>query len=124
MDNRFRSLGVVLLAAVSLACGCGKKEVASLPPSDPRIVGVWTLQGGDYPLTNEYLADGTVVQHVSGKKTDPSSFRIEGKFLIYTIEQPDGRVTEQKEEFILTDDTLTFIDSPTSKRVFRRQKQG
>ena len=50
--------------------------------------------------------------------------RIEGNLLIYSVEQPDGKVSEQKEQFQLTDDTLTFIDSPTSKRVFRRDKRG
>ena len=124
MTKSVRLLGVVLLSVLFLAGGCGKKGITSVPPSDPRIVGVWTLEGGDYPLTNEYFADGTVVQHVFGKKTDPRPFRIEGKFLIYTVEQPDGRMTEQKEEFTLKDDTVTFIDSPTSKRVFRRQKRG
>lgn len=122
MISSLRSLSIVLLLLLTLGGGCGKKESASVPPADPRIVGVWTLQGGDYPLTNEYLADGTVVQQVFGKKTDPRPFRIEGKFLVYSVTQPDGRVTDQKEEFTLTQDTLTFIDSPTSTRVFRRQK--
>ena len=58
---------------------------------------------------------------VFGKVLDPKPFRIEGNFLIYTIEQPDKRVTEQKEEFSITGDKLTFGDSPTSKRVFHRQ---
>src|SRR4051812_38765220 len=105
-------IGLVLLAVTSMTSGCGKKKPASVPPSDPRIVGVWTLEGGDYALTNEYRADGTFVQHVSGRTTDPSPFRIEGNFLIYSVEQPDGKVSEQKEEFRLAGDTLTFINSP------------
>ncbi|MDB5319951.1 MAG: hypothetical protein JWN40_1582 [Phycisphaerales bacterium] len=115
------SMWLVLLA-IPVVGGCGKK-LTSVPPSDPRIVGVWTLQGGDYPLTNEYRADGTVVQQVGGRTTEPSPFRIEGNLLIYSVQQSDGKISEQKEEFRLTDDTLTFIDSPTSKRIFRRNKR-
>src|SRR4051812_31893628 len=83
------SIPLVLLAVLSMVSGCGKKKVASVPPSDPRIVGTWTLEGGDYALTNEYRADGTVVQHVGGRASEPSPFRIEGNLLIYSIEQPD-----------------------------------
>ena len=115
------SIASVLFAALAMAGGCGEKA-ASVPASDPRIVGFWTLEGGDYPLTNEYRADGKFVQHVRGRVTDPSPFRIEGNLLIYSVAQPDGKIFEQKEEFRLTDDTLTFIDSLTSKRVFRRSK--
>src|SRR5215216_2275925 len=93
---------LALLAVLLTVGGCGKKKGASAPPSDPRIVGVWTLEGGDYPLTNEYRADGTVVQHVGGRATEPSRFRIEGNQLVYLVEQPDGKVVEQKEEFRLT----------------------
>ena len=124
MINIYRAFWPVVLAMISMVAVCGKKELASVPPSDPRIVGVWTLQGGDYPLTNEYRADGTVVQHGFGGTTEPRPFRIEGKFLIYTIKQPDGSMTELKDEFTLAGDTLTFIDSPISKRVFRRDKSG
>jgi hypothetical protein len=113
-----------LLALAVMAGGCGHGRAPSVPPADPRIIGLWTLEeGGDYPLTNEYRANGTVVQHVDGRSTEPSPFRIEGKFLIYSVKQPDGEVLEQKEEFTLTDDILTFIDSPTSKRVFRRDRR-
>jgi hypothetical protein len=121
MMESLKLLGVLLLAVVSVTGGC-KKKVASVPPSDPRIVGFWTSQGGDYPLTNEYRADGTVVQHVFGKTTKPRPFRIEGNVLIYSVEQPDGKILEPKETFQLTEDTLTFIDSQTSKRVFQRDK--
>ena len=113
----------VLPAALLMAGGCGKKQAAGTPPSDPGIVGVWTLEGGDYPLTNEYRADCTVVQHTGGRTTEPSRFRVEGNVLIYSVEQPDGTIFEQKEEFILTGDTLTFVDSPTSRRVFRRKSR-
>jgi hypothetical protein len=117
------SIGTCLVAIVLMAAGCGK-DAASVTPADPRIVGVWTLVGGDYPLTNEYRADGTVVQHLSGRTTDPVPFRIEGKFLICSVKQPDGTTFEQKDEFTLTGDTLTFIDAPTVRRVFRRNKRG
>ena len=80
------------------------------------------MQGGDYPLTDEYRADGTLVQHVFGKTTEPMPFRIEGKFLVVGVKQDDGKVSEDKTEFSLTGDTLTFVDSPTSKRVFLRQR--
>ena len=123
MIHNLRSFGVFLLAALSVAGGCGKKEVASVPPSDPRIVGVWISQGGDYPLTNEYRADGTLVQYAFGKTSEPRPFRIEGDLLIYTLKQPDGSVTEQKQKFTLAGDTLTMINS-TSKQVFQRQKRG
>src|SRR3954468_19362832 len=103
------SIWLVLVAVLPAVGGCGKKMPASVPPSDPRIVGVWTLEVGDYPMTKEYRADGTVVQQM-GKRTTPACpFRIEGNLLIYTVEQPDRNITEQKEEFQLTDDTLTFI---------------
>jgi hypothetical protein len=111
------------LFALMPAAGGGRTGVASVPPSDPRIVGVWTLQDGDYPLTNEYRADGTLVQHVFGKTTDPVPFRIDGPHLVYTVKQLDGRVTEQKAEFTLAGDTRVLVDSPTTKRVFRRDKR-
>ena len=114
----------LLLTVLPMVGGCRKSKLASVPPSAPRIVGFWTLEGGDYALTNEYRKDGTCVQHVFGRTTEPHAYRIEGEFLINSVPQPDGTVDEQKEEFRLTDDTLTFIDSPTSKRVFRRSRGG
>jgi len=113
----------MILFTLCCAAGCFRKRDSSgVPPADPRIVGSWTLQGGDYPLTDEYRADGTLVQHVFGKTTEPMPFRIEGKFLVVGVKQDDGKVSEDKTEFSLTGDTLTFVDSPTSKRVFLRQR--
>ena len=103
-----------------------KTKLSSVPPSDPRIIGSWSIVGGDYPLVNEYRADGMLVQYVGGRKCNaPSPFRIEGEYLIVSVEQDDGSVFEQKDRFTLKGDTLTFIDDEDgSKRAFRRSKQA
>lgn len=80
------------------------------------------MEGSDYPLTNEYRADGTVVQHVMGQIRDPIPFRIEGDQLIVSLRQSNGVVTEDKTRYTLSGDMLTFIDSPNSKRVFHRDR--
>lgn len=120
------SAGVVLLVVVPLlmAAARAKKNASGAPHPDAGIVGVWTIQGGDYPLTNEYRADGTMVQRVGGRSSDPSPYRIEGDRLVYSVKQHDGTVFEQAEEFRLAGDTLTFIDSPSENRVFRRNRRG
>jgi hypothetical protein len=124
MSTHFSNPGAVIavsLLAMLATAGCKRTTaVRSVPPSDPRIVGTWTLAGGDYPLTDEYRADGTLVQHVGNRTTEPTPFRIEGEYLVVTLAQPDGRSTEQKTRFALSGDTLTMIDAPTVKRVFRR----
>ena len=86
-----------------------------------RIIGSWRITGGDYPLVNEYRADGTLVQRVGGRKTEPYKFRIEGEYLTVSVPQPDGTISETKERFALKDDTLTFFGSDGSKRTFRRE---
>ena len=114
----------VLLLLVALA-GCDRDDrPAGVAPTDPRIVGAWTMAGGDYPLTDEYRADGMLVQTVRGRTMEPHPFRIEGEFIIVSVKQPDGTAYEQKDRFTLKDDTLTFTDSNGSKRVFRRDRRG
>src|SRR5262245_11435081 len=89
-----------------------------------QLLGFWKVVGGDYPLTDEYRADGTLVQHVGDRTSDPIPFRIEGDQLISTLEQPDGTTSEQRERFELSGDKLTFIDSDGSTRVFQRNRDG
>jgi hypothetical protein len=116
------SVGLALISVLFTTSGCGNRKVVSVPPSDPRIIGIWTAEGGDYPLTNEYRADGTLVQRSGDRATPPYPFRIEGKFLILPIERAKGEVFEQKEEYTISGDTLTIIHSPESKSVFQRNK--
>ena len=105
-----------------------KRKPATEPPAAAArsatraaaIVGTWKSVGGDYPLTNEYRADGTLVQHVGGRQTAPSPFRIEGDRLIVSVSQPDGTVFEQEDRFAVTGQTLTFFDPEGSTRTFRR----
>src|SRR5215217_468846 len=122
LADSFRRIPSIVAVAFVLAvatAGCKRKAaVESVPPSDPRIVGSWTLTGGDYPLTDEYRADGTLVQHVGNRTTEPAPYRIEGEQIIVSLAQPDGRVTETKNRFTLAGDTLTLFDSPTIKRTF------
>jgi hypothetical protein len=87
-----------------------------------RIIGFWTVIDGDYPLTDEYRADGTIVQHIGDIVSKPHPFRIEGDFIISSIKQPSGKIFEQRAQFVLSSDTLTFLDSPKSKRIFRRSR--
>lgn len=91
---------------------------------DPRILGFWTIVNGDYGLTDEYRANGTVVGYVGGRRSSPIPFRIDGEYLTYLVKQPDGSVFEQKARFKLSGDTLTFFDSPRRKRVFRRTEKA
>src|SRR6266567_7921825 len=93
---------------------------SNVPPTDPRIIGFWTSVSGDYTLTNEYRADGTLIQHVGDRTGRPIPFQIEGECLICSIEQPNGTVFEQKTRFAISDETLTFFHSPRKRRVFRR----
>jgi len=95
-------------------------KTPNAPPADPRIVGSWTIIGGDYPLTNDYRTDGTVVQHVGDRASQPKRFQIDGEYLTCFVEQPDGRIFEQKTRFGISGDALTFYDSPRKKRVFQR----
>ena len=117
-----RRLIALLLAGLFAAAGCGGQKATGVASIDPRIIGTWNLTEGDYPLTNEYRADGTMVQHLMRGKTEPVPFRIEGNQLIYVQRQDDGRITEQKTQFELSGDTLTFIYSPEVRMVFVRQR--
>src|SRR5688572_14547782 len=63
---------------------------------DPRIIGSWKGIGGDYGLVNEYRSDCTVVQHVGDRASRPLPFRTEGNYVIYSLEQPNGSIFEQK----------------------------
>jgi len=87
-----------------------------------RIIGFWTMMDGDYALTNQYRADGTIVQHVGGSASKPHPFRIEREYLVSSITQPNGTIFEPRVRFELSKDSLTFFDSPKSKRVFRRSR--
>ena len=58
----------------------------------PDIIGFWEGVSGDYPLIDEYRADGTFIQHVRERSTKPAAFRIDGEYMIYSIEQPNGSV--------------------------------
>jgi hypothetical protein len=89
-------------------------------PAEKRIIGSWRIEGGDYPLINEYRSDGTLVQHIDDRSGEPIPFRIEGDLLITSLEQPDGSVFENKTRFAISDDTLTFFDSDGTRRVFGR----
>lgn len=107
MAYRHTTFGTLAVAALLSTGGCGDNGVAAVrplphepttttattpPPAsaptptapDPRIVGEWSLEeGDDYLLVDEYRADGTLVQHVFGKTTAPTPFRIEGNFIVY-----------------------------------------
>jgi hypothetical protein len=85
-----------------------------------KIIGAWRIEGGDYPLVNEYRSDGTAVQYVGDRGGKPMPFRVEGDLLIVSVKQPDGTIFEDKTRFSISDDTLIFFDSPDGKRVFRR----
>ncbi len=93
-------------------------------PADPRIIGFWKGVGGDYPLINEYRPDGMSVQHVGDRSSKPSPFRTEGDHVIYSVEQPDGSIFEQKTKYMISGDTLTFIYSPRKKVHFRRTHEA
>ena len=95
----------------------------NVAPTDPRIIGFWKVVGGDYSLINEYRSDGTVIQHVGGRAGKPSSFRIEGDCIIYSLEQPDGSVSEDKTRYAISGDTLTFFYSPKEKMHFQRTRE-
>jgi len=84
------------------------------------IIGFWSNVGGDYALTNEYRADGTVVQHVGKGSSSPQPFRIDGDCLIFSIVQPNGSIFEQRARFVLSGDLLTLLHSPKTKCVFKR----
>lgn len=89
-------------------------------PLDPRIIGFWKGVGGDYRLINEYRADGLVIQHIGDRASKPSHFRTEGDHIIYSLRQPNGSIFEQKTEYSVSGDTLTFIYSPEKKMHFER----
>jgi hypothetical protein len=115
---------ILVLFALSLSSGCGRDSGSiGVAPSDPRIVGSWASVGGDYPLTNYYGADGMLVQHVGTQSSTPYPFRIEGEYLIVSVKQPDGTISQQKDRFSLKDDTLAFIDPDGSKRIFQRNRR-
>jgi hypothetical protein len=85
-----------------------------------QLIGFWKVAGGDYPLIDEYRPDGTLIQHVGDRASDPIPFRVEGDYLISSLEQPDGTISEQRARFEVSEDRLTFIDSDGSKRAFQR----
>ena len=89
-----------------------------------QLIGFWKVVGGDYPLTDEYRADGTLVQHVGDNTSDPIPVRVEGDCVVSSLEQPDGTTSEQREKFELSEDALIFADSDGSKRTFRRVRAG
>ncbi len=117
-------LVMILIAPITLLALGGCSKNVGTPPSDPRIIGYWTMVGGDYPLTNEYRADGMFIQHSGAQSGDASPFRIEGDQIIITITQPDGKPSIFKIRFQLEGDTLTLFDSDTEKRIFRRNGRG
>src|SRR4051812_4182707 len=88
-------------ALLLFGAGCrrGDEKLKSIPPADPRIIGTWSLVGGDYPLENEYRANGTMVQQVGVGHTAPSPYRIEGEYLTVYLKQTDGQVSEFKNKF-------------------------
>jgi len=100
------------------------RHTASVALADPRIIGFWRGIGGDYSLINEYRLDGMVIQHVGDRASKPSPFRTEGGYIIYSLEQPDGTVFEQKTQYEISDDTLTFIYSPKKKMHFERTHEA
>lgn len=86
----------------------------------PQLVGFWKVVGGDYPLINEYRADGVLIQHVGDQTADPIGLRVEGEYLVSIIEQPDGSISEDREKFEVSAEGLTFIDAEGEKRHFQR----
>ena len=94
------------------------------PLADPRIIGFWKGVGGDYGLINEFRLDGTVIQHVGDRSSKPSPFRTEGDYIIYSLEHPNGSVFEQKTQYLISEDTLTFIYPPRKKMHFRRVQEA
>ena len=115
------SCRVVIPILLAIIGGCKMEdEPASEPPFNARIVGSWTHIGGDYPLTNEYRADGTLLQRSGSRTGKPSAFRTEGDYVIVSVKQPNGTIFEQKDRFELRDDTLTFLDADGSKRILQR----
>ena len=95
-------------------------DTPNVAPADPRIIGFWKGVGGDYGLINEFRLDGTLIQHVGDRASRPSHFRIEGDYIITSLEQPDGSISEQKEQYAISGDTLTFIYSPRKKMHFQK----
>jgi hypothetical protein len=87
-----------------------------------QLIGFWKVVDGDYPLVDEYRPDGVLVQHIGDRTSDPIPFRVEGDFLISSLEQPDGTTSEQREQFAVSEDRLTFVSSDGSKREFQRAR--
>jgi hypothetical protein len=83
-----------------------------------QLIGFWKVVGGDYPLTDEYRPDGTLIQHVGDRTSDPIAFRVEGNHLISSLEQPDGTTSEQRAQFELSEDKLTFIEKMARNAIF------
>lgn len=87
---------------------------------DADIVGFWKVIGGDYPLINEYRSDGTLIQHIGNRAGKPIPFRTDGNCIISFLEQPDGRIYEEKKQFLVSENTLTLIYSAKKKMQFQR----
>src|SRR5262245_3793020 len=97
-----------------------KSQTNDVTPADPRIIGFWKCVGGDYGLINEYRSDGTIIQHVGDRASPPSPFRIEAECVVYSLQQPDGSVSETKTRFEISGDILTFFYPPRRKMHFQR----
>lgn len=89
------------------------------------LIGMWECVNGDYPLTQIFRADGTLISLAFGRDDTPAHYRIEADVLIVPSEQADGSIFEQKSRFEIDGDTLYFHateydDLPPTK--FRRVK--
>lgn len=84
------------------------------------IIGKWECINGDYGLISEFKQDGTLIQHIGSATFPPRKYIIDGKFLVVFVEQPDGSIFEQKEQFSIVNDVLTFIFTPRTKRHYKR----
>src|SRR5690349_20926170 len=87
----------------------------NVTPADPRIIGFWKGIGGDYGLINEFRSDGILIQHVGDRTTRPAPYRIEGDHVVTVLEQPDGSISEDRTQYAISGDTLTFFYSPRKK---------
>jgi hypothetical protein len=111
---------VAVLVLIALVFAFRRRSTSQ--PLEKAILGRWTVINGDYPLSNEYRADGTLIQRMGGSERAPLPYRVDGDVLIYSVEQPDGSIFEQKMKFKIAGDTMTCFGDSEHNVVLKRGK--